>query len=383
MFQLNFPRRFLIVAIALFCLSCVGSTARASNADLLANLVKRANAGGKLLAAMQGSWGPALEPQLADAFKKRFGLTIDVSITPVQSGKNIPLEIAATRAGAPPNYDVVQGDGAPMTQLIGAKGAESIPHWRKLLAVVNPLVASHKVSPGQISSGPFEGLTFLYSGNVKQLVYNTGMIKLSELPKTHPELADQKYKGKFTQPPWTSHWELSPQLLTERAPDRDKWLDVVRAAGSNTGAILTESQGVQRVVLGQYAFTLGQDAEVRIALQHDPHAAIAYTYFHDYNELNTVYYAVRTGARNPAAAALFALWMTSPESEAIWQPSMQTFVPYGFSKIDVAERQAIKASGAKVIGFFDNPETVALLRWEQSSDGTRYLGDMMKAILGQ
>ena len=38
--------------------------------------------------------------------------------------------------------------------------------------------------------------------------------------------------------------------------DREKWLDVVRRAGSNTAAVLTETTGVQRVALGEFAFAL-------------------------------------------------------------------------------------------------------------------------------
>lgn len=99
--------------------------------------------------------------------------------------------------------------------------------------------------------------------------------------------------------------------------------------------------------------------------------------------MRTHYYAVRTGTHSSAAAALFALWMTAPEAESIWQPRVMAFHPYGTSALDEAERAAIKASHATILGFFDNDKTIALLRWEQTPEGARYLGAMMKAIQGE
>jgi ABC-type Fe3+ transport system substrate-binding protein len=242
-------------------------------------------------------------------------------------------------------------------------------------------VRSHKVAFDQVSRDPFKGISFLYMGNVKELLYNPKAIAPAELPKTHAELVQAKYAGKFTQPPWTSHWEVAPQILKDQG--REKFLDVVRAAGKNTGAVLNENTGVERVVLGQYAFALAQDTYLRQTLAKDAQAPLAGVFFRDYNELNSVYYSVRTKAPHPAAATLWAMWMTTPEAEAIWQPVVFCFVPYGSSAIDAGERAAFKASGAPVIGYLDNPQTIALLRWQQSPEGTQFLAAVAKAIRGE
>lgn len=371
-------------AIAVACNAAGSRNALGAENDagnkLLAELVRQANQEGKLVGTVQSSWGHAMLPGLADAFKKRFGLTIDVSLTPVASARQFPIEIAAIKAGAPPTYDVMQGDDAETIQLTGAAGVQKIAGWKELLAVVNPAVASGAIKLDQVSHGPFEGGSFHFMANIKQIVYNPRLIKAEDLPKTHAELADAKYKGKFVQPPWTAHWEIAPAVFDEQ--QRDKWLDVVRAAGKN-GSVLTEVEGVSRVVLGQYQFALAQDAYVRQVLAKDAQAPVAATFFHDYNELNGVYYSVRGKARSPAAATLWALWMTTPESEAIWQPSNKSFQPFGTSALDVAERQAIKDSGAVVVGYLDNDRTIALLRWQQSPDGAKYLAAIAKAIRGE
>lgn len=359
-----------------------GSVAGAADDDLLSALIKKANQGPKLLATIQSTWR-SLIPAMSEGFRKRFPLNIEVEVQAMTSATDFPLEIAALKSGVSPNYDVVVGDTAPFIQLFGAGGLQPIEHWRDLLSAINPLVKSRKVSAKQISPDPFAGYAFLFMANVKEILYNPNLIKPSELPKTHPELASQKYRGEFTQPPWTSHWEISPALLTGRAGDRDKWLDVVRSVGRNNSVILSEAEGAQRVLLGQYPFSLSQDVYLRTALTKDPKAPLAGTFFRDYNELNSVFNGVMKGARNPAAATLFTLWMTTPEAEAIWQPAMLAFQPYGSSRLDVEERESIKSSGAKVLGFFDDEKTLGLLKWEQTPEGTRYLEQMMKAIQGE
>ncbi len=124
----------------------------------------------------------------------------------------------------------------------------------------------------------------MFMANVKQLIYNTRLISQKNLPRTHRDLANPKYKGKFAQPPWTSHWEIAPAAFDNF--DKKQWLEVVRKAGKNTGAVLGESSAVQRVVLGEFAFALAQDRYVRQILAKDPKAPISSRFFDDYNELN-------------------------------------------------------------------------------------------------
>jgi ABC-type Fe3+ transport system substrate-binding protein len=343
--------------------------------------VRRANQEGEVAVTIQSSWNQALATPLADAFKKRFGLNINVSITNAASAEHFPVAIAETRAGTPPTYDVVQGDDAETMQLVGAGGTQPVENWQALLAEVNPAVAAGKVTPDQISRGPFLGRSFQYMGNVKQILYNPRLIGEAELPRTHAELADARYKDKFIQPPWTAHWELAPAVLENL--NRERWLDTVRAAGKNSGAVLGESAAAQRVALGQFAFALAQDTNHRKTLAQDPQAPLAARFFDDYNEYNATYYSVRAGARHPAAGALWALWMTTPEAEAIWQPVEMYAQRFGESEIDRQQAQFIRENGAKVTGFLDTPKTTELLEWYQSAEGRGYLDTMTKAIKGE
>jgi iron(III) transport system substrate-binding protein len=370
----------IAAAIGLCAATGPGSAVGAADSKLVTDLVVKANQEGKLVATVQSTWSRAMLPALIDGFKKRFGLTIDVSLTPLPAAKQFPIEIAATRAGAPPTYDVMQGDDAETVQLKGAGAIQPIENWKDLLAAINPDVASGKIPPGDVSRGPYEKHGFLYMANDKQIVYNPRVIKPEDLPKTHPDLADPRYKGKFVQPPWTSHWAIAPQLFD--ADKRDGFLEVVRAAGKN-GVVLPEADAVQRVVLGQYAFALAQDTYVRQMLEKDAQAPVAAQFFTDYNARNSVYYLLRTRARSPAAATLFIMWMTTAEAEAIWQASALSFQPYGTSALDAAARDAMQKGKIPVVGYGDNEQTLALLAWQQSPDGARYLSAMAQAIQGR
>jgi ABC-type Fe3+ transport system substrate-binding protein len=347
----------------------------------LDELVAKAKQEGELVATIQSSWSKALIQPLTDAFKKRFGLDIKVTVANVNSAQHFPVAIAETQAGAPATYDNVQGDDAETMQIVGAGATQRIENWATLLAEINPLVRSGKVRPDEISRGPFKDHAFMFTANVKQLIYNTKLISEKDLPRTHSDLADAKYKGKFAQPPWTSHWEIAPVAFEKF--DKNEWLEVVRRAGKNTGAVLGESGAVQRVVLGEFAFALAQDRYMRQIFAKDPKAPIAARFFDDYNELNQVYYSVRTRARHPAAGALWSLWMTTPESQAIWQPSDLQAVPYGDSAVDRGFKQIIEKSKARVIGFLDNEKTIELLKWYRTEEGRKYLDAVARAIRGE
>lgn len=349
--------------------------------QLLDEVVRKAKQEGELVATISSSWRKTLIQPLADTFRKRFGLDTKVTLANVESSQHFAMAIAETQAGAPPTYDVVQGTDSETMQLHGAGGTQRIENWDALLAEINPLVRSAKVRLDQIGQGPLRGQSFMFMANVKQLIYNTKLISEKDLPRTHAELGDPKYKGKFSQPPWTTHWDIGPAAFEKF--DRNEWLDVVRRAGKNGGAVLYESAGVQRVVLGEFAFVLAQDRYMRQIFGKDPKAPIGYRFFDDYNGLTSFYHSVRTRARHPSAGTLFALWMTTPEAQAIWQPSDLQAVPYGDSAIDREFRLGIERSKARVIGWLDNEKALEVLKWYGTEEGRKYLEAMARAIRGE
>ncbi len=378
----NYRPKWIISGVLSLTLVMVSPPASAETGkQLLDKLIQKAKQEGQLVATVQSSWRRGLPRKLTDAYKKRFGLDIDVTVTPVRPAKHYPIAIAETKIGSPPTYDVIQAADSENMTLIGVGGTEKIENWKALLSEINPLVGSGKVKPERISRGPFSGHAFQFMRNVKVIIYNPKLISKRDLPKTHKDLANPKFKDMFTQPPWTAHWEIAPAVLDNF--DKQEWLQIVRQAGKNTNTVLPSSTGSQRVALGEFAFGLGHDAYIARILGRDPKANIALAFFSDYNESNGTYYIVRKRTRHLAAATLYALWMTSPDAQAIWQPRVAQAQPWGESERDRKQARFIKESNAIVVGFLDNPRTIKLLKWYSTDEGRKYIGDISRAIRGE
>jgi ABC-type Fe3+ transport system substrate-binding protein len=349
--------------------------------QLLDDLVKKAQAEGELRLGLNNTWSPEVRERLGEVFKQRFGLTGDVAITPILGTQHLPVAVTETRAGTPPSLDSVYGDDAETMQLVTVGGVLRVENWEALLAEINPLVGSGKVTPDQVSKGPLAGRGFLFVGNVKRILYNPRLIGEAELPRTHAELADPRFKDKFIQPPWTAHWEIAPAVLDNL--NREQWLETVRAAGRNSGMVLPYIPATERLLLGQFAFALGDDTTPRRVFAKDPQAPLAAKFLDDYNPYIGLYTTVRTGTAHPTGATLWALWLTTPEAQAIWQPVELWAQRYGDTEIDQEQARFIREPANKVVWFLDNPRTIELLESYQTPEGRQYLDAIGKAIRGE
>ncbi len=355
---------------------------RVVTAATLSEWVTRARQEGALEATVPTDMTPKTNPKLVASFKKRFGLDIKVNITPITGTRHYPKAAVQTRAGGRPTYDTLASSGKNNIQLEAIGGVQRIDGWKSLLAEINPLVGSGKVRPTQISPDPFNGSAFQFISRLKGLIYNSKVISKEDLPKTHAELGNSKYEGRWNQPPWTAHWDIGPLVFPDMP--KNKWIAIVRKAGKNAGAVLYEAAGVQRVATGKFAFVIANTQYYLRILAKDPKAPLKITYFQDYNPVTGSYYVVRKRARHPAAATLFAMWMGTPEAKAIWQPDLRvTQFLWGESELDREVAQRLKVSGAKVISFIGNQEGAEFLRWIGTPEGRKYRKAVSQAIKGQ
>lgn len=373
-------RQRRIVAGAVFAgLSLVSGVVHAATLTALIDQAKRE---GALSVTVTSSMTGKTTPKLAASFKKRFGLEIEVTITPVSDVAHTSKAVAETKTGVVPTYDAIEGADTNKFTLLQVGGLQRIDGWQALVAEINPLVRSGKVRPEQVSPAPLSGHAFMYASRLKALLYNPRLISKEGLPKTHAELADPTYKGKWTQPPWTSHWDIAPLAFSDF--NRERWLDTIRRAGKNAAAVQPEQGGVDRLLLGEYAFALSNEYYAFRAKGRDPQAPVEITYFKDYNQTNFVFYVVRNGARHPAAATLFALWMTTPEAESIWQPELfLTHFLWGESDLDRKTRQDTQQSGAKMVDFLSTEKGRELLAWYATEEGRKYRQAIGRAIKGE
>ena len=345
-------------------------------------LVAKAKQEGALIATVISDLSERATPKLAAAFNKRFGLDLRVTLTPVTDTENYPRAIAEAKAGTVPSFDAIEGSEINNISLVGAGGLDNVGNWESLLAEINPLVRDKKARPEQISPIPLSGYAFEYFSRVKAILYNPRLISRNDLPRTHAELANPKYKGKWTQPPWTSHWDIGPFVFPEIA--KEKWLEIVRNAGKNAGAVQTEQRGVERVLLGEFDFAIANTHYAFHVKAKDPNAPVEITYFQDYNQGNGSYYGVRKGSRHPAAAALFALWMGTPEAESIWQAdNFATQYKWGESKLDRMDRELIKKIEANIVELVSTQKGRDFLAWYGTEEGRKFRQAVGKAIRGE
>lgn len=350
-------------------------------AATLSELIEKAKQEKALSATAISSITGKLTGPLAEAFKRRFGLDIDVTITPIENPQSFPKAIAETKAGMVPTFDAIDGADTDHVTLLGLGGIQKIDNWERLLAEVNPTVRSGKVKPEYLSPRPLNGFGFAYLSWEKALLYNPRLITAQNLPTTHAELAEARYKGMWTQPPWTTHWDPGPFVFPNLG--KEKWLDIVRRAGKNAGAVQAELVGLQRLLVGEYAFTMANTYYYFLYKAKDPNAPLAITFFKDFNVASTGIYAVRKNAKHPAAATLFALWMGTPEAEAIWQPTQYINQAWGESELDKKAAQLKEEGGANMIELIRTDKGLEFLHWLSTEEGRKYKEALGRAIRGE
>ena len=102
-----------------------------ARAATLAELVKKAKQEGALNATIVSSLTGREAQQLAAAFKKRFGLDIDATITPILNTRNYPNAIAEIKSGAVPTYDAIEGSDTNNMALLGVGWVLKIDGWER------------------------------------------------------------------------------------------------------------------------------------------------------------------------------------------------------------------------------------------------------------
>ena len=339
-------------------------------------LIAQARAEGELDTASITETGRAV-PQLVDAFNKRFGLDLKINVAlGDQAGKYSQL-FATLEAGLPPTFDTLTGSEEDNLRLVEEGRVIKIDNWQTLLAEINPLVGSGQVNPEDVSPSLFEGYGFTWTTRDKGLLYNPRVMPESELPKTYVEMANPRYRGKFVVAPWTDQWEIG--ILAYN--DKQQWLQTVDQIGKNAADVINFSPALDRIILGEFAFQPSNMYYYWQVMDRDPQAALGLRYLDDYITFTKVMYVVPKGARHPAAATLWALWMTTPEAQAIWQPV--SFLPnlvFGQSELDRKNREVLQKSHGKVLSWYESEDTLRELKWFATPEGKQYRARLTEAL---
>lgn len=310
-------------------------------------------------------------------YLKRLGLELDLKVDATGgSFEKISQAIGETKQGIPPAYDVQFGGAHEIIHLLEVSGAKRIENLEALLGEIAPQAVPvlDKISPG-----PFKGRAFTFGHWVKAIVYNTKLINTQDLPKTHKDLGEAKFKGTYALPPWTSDADIS--LLTY---DKDQALEIIKGMGRNKAATERESAAVNRMLLGEFKFV---DANAHYFYEfksRDAKAPVGLDFFRDYTTINESMYFVREGARHPNAATLFVLWTLSADGQQVFEKA--TFQPHLYlpsSKIGREMTEMMKARKVKLVSYVDNEESIKKLKWmSETEEGKAWTQAIARAWRG-
>ena len=333
---------------------------------LLRRLVEGAKKEGQLDLMVVSSVGEKGGRELTSAFKRRFGLDIQMNADlSGQESQKFNQAAAETKSGVPPTFDLMQGEPPVVLMLQRAGGLEPVENWEALLAEIAPegYKVKEKVSPKGVA-----GYGFVWANRISGLLYNPKLIPERDLPKTWKEMGEPKYRGAFSLPPWTTI-----TLMGLIKYDKEAWLEVVKSWGKSKPQILTYDAGTQRMMLGDLKFLEGNDYYYFEQKAKDPNAPIGLTYFQDLTPMREVLYVVRKGTRHPNAAKLFALWASSPEANSILEKYSYTQnTALGSGPITQQILKRLKALNIKPVSWFDNPETLEKFLWLGTGEGQEY-----------
>ena len=237
---------------------------------------------------------------LAQAFNKKYGTNITVKFLPSGSMTRDVGKVATQAAtGAPPEWDVMVATDAHHASLWLRKLHK--PFDYKSLAADEKLI-------------DHDGGSISFAHQYIVPAYNSSMVSSKDAPKRWEDLLQPKWKGKVGVTTATHHFGR----LAAGPWGEEKTTAYVKALAQQNPVVGQLGPTYTRLQLGEIlvAFTLTDSyihlaketgAPVAEAVEVQPVIAPAY------------HVGALKGARHPNAAHLFAVFMTTPESQQLWE----------------------------------------------------------------
>jgi ABC-type Fe3+ transport system substrate-binding protein len=340
-----------------------------SRDELLKPLIEGARQEGEVVVTGIDSAGKAGADDIARAFNAAFGLNIRVKYD--VEGQVVAQQtkaISEFKSGVPPTYDVVQGVTETMFDFCNQGACDPVENWEQLLPPGVPAAAA--------SPQPLEGRIFKFGDRLKGIVYNTKIFAAADIPKTVRDLGDPKFKGKFFTAPWVSSWLFGPLVYP-----KDEWLTMLERIGENKAATIQGAAGMQRLALGEFGFEAMANTYQHFQAEAggDP-TGVSFT--SDVVPVTSTYHYVNKRAKHPNAARLFALWSAGPDFNQVFEKHAWTGnLSLPSSKIGQIEGRLVEEQGGRKLHWFDNSQSLELLRWYTATpEGQQYQDAMLRAL---
>lgn len=350
----------LIMANSVFVRSAVWAGAAPERQQVLNKLIEGARKEGELIVWGIQGMGDDGASALGKAFNGRFGLNLRFKYDQAgATGEKFSRAIMETQMGLPASYDAMYAPDHRIVKLIEKGGVEPIAGWELLLP--------DGVEPKYASPPAVAGQAFAFGNRVKLIVYNTKLISAKDLPQTTKEVGLPKYKGKYYTAPWTTG-----PIFGVLVHPQEEWLEIMRGWGQNKVTTIRSRGGVDRMMLGEFAFEPFSNEHYYFELKEkgDP-AGMAV--FKDLVPLTYLFHVARKNARHPNAGKLFSLWATGPEATQIFEKYSWTGnIANKASKVGSGVLEEVRKTGARLVSWFDSKENLAKLEWYGTKEGEAY-----------
>ena len=334
-------RIVIVAAVALFV--GLGSNTGFAAEDFMSKSLQDLIAGAKKEKELKAQWssrslqGSKGFTAIVNAMNKRWGLNIAPKFTPGPNMQGMATKLAREmKAGQPASSDVYWGNAQAILQVSDLKLMLGL-NWLKLLE--RPLLKEEgfdPVAPGSValaSASTLVGVT-----------YNSDLVKGDDIPKTLADTLNPKWKGKIASTPYAAGMrEFSmPKLLGKEA-----MIEFTKKLSKQVGGLI-RCGSTDRITSGEFVMQVMSCGDQYVNQAARTGVPLGYAVLNDATISHTRYGAVPKHSASPNAAALFVLYLHTPEGQKwMWEANGFDFHLYPESHEKKVLDKA-RAAGAKV-----------------------------------
>jgi len=293
---------------------------------------------------------------LVAGFEKQTGIQVEV-----RSNDEDVLADQIVQEGKESPADLIYTENSPALEYLQSQN---------LLARVPGSILGHVPSKYNSPTGNWVGV----SARVSVLVYNTGLLRASQLPTSVMELADPRWKGQLAIAPGETDFQPIITSIVSHYGRKAalKWLDAVKANAEQhvypdnetLTSMVNSGQAAIGIINHYYWYRLR--AEIGNSQMH---SAVAYFAPHDAGYLVDVSgAAVLESSRHRAAANKFVAYLVSRQGEQVLAHSNSFEYPLG-SGVKTAQPLRpfadLRPAPLTIADLGDGAEAVALLHQSQ------------------
>ncbi|MFC1816725.1 extracellular solute-binding protein, partial [Thermodesulfobacteriota bacterium] len=164
----------------------------------LAQVIEGAKKEGTLSLKLISTLTPKSVDRLRKEIKKRFDVDLDMKFAPIGSmPRTMAQAFAEHKAGATPSYDLLYFSTSRVAECLKAGVVEAVD-WKPLITA--------DTNPKAVMERPLLRGSLVYYTAHTGLMYNSKKVSADQVPRTHSDMADPKWRGKVGIAQSAGHW---------------------------------------------------------------------------------------------------------------------------------------------------------------------------------